>query len=107
MIWPVACHEPVDTIRYLVLVDYTGRLCREGHGGFAGTDPVNGRLRRDRPGKRWVAGVESRRAGTSPQSTGLGPGGVALRSPTPATRDCYLLLNQAQMLMQLARLKSS
>ena len=36
---------------------------------------------------RWVAGVESRRAGASPQSAGLGPGGVALRSPTPATLD--------------------
>ncbi len=37
------------------------------------------------------------RAGNSRRalSGGLGPGGIALRAPTPATRSCYPLVNHA------------
>src|SRR4051794_16660444 len=45
---------------------------------------------------RWVAGVELA-SPASLQSTGHGRGGVALRSPTPATLDCNLLVNQARI----------
>ncbi len=35
----------------------------------------------------------SRHQPASPQGRGIGPGGVALRASTPATRDCYPLMN--------------